>query len=51
MQPKRPQRRTITLDLPTDQIVWLDQQAAGIVSRSAFVRQLIAEAMHQQAAQ
>jgi hypothetical protein len=39
------QRRIITLDLPAEQITWLDQQAAGIMSRSAFVRQLIAAAM------
>jgi hypothetical protein len=51
MQPKRTQRRTITLDLPPEQITWLDQQAAGLISRSAFVRQLIAAAMQQQAAQ
>jgi hypothetical protein len=50
MQPKRTQRRTITFDLPPEQITWLDQQAAGLISRSAFVRQLIAAAMQQQAA-
>lgn len=43
-------RRTITLDLTSDQIAWLDQQAAGLMSRSAFVRQLIAAAMQEQAA-
>lgn len=42
-------RRTITLDLTPDQIAWLDQQAAGLMSRSAFVRQLIAAAMQQKA--
>ncbi len=47
MRPKRPKRRTITLDLPPEQITWLDQQAAGLTSRSAFVRQLIATAMQQ----
>lgn len=46
MQPKRPQRRTITIDLPPEQIAWLDQRAAtALVSRSGFVRQLIAAAM------
>jgi hypothetical protein len=45
MQPKRPQRRTITLDLPPAQIAWLDQQAGALLSRSAFVRQLINAAM------
>jgi hypothetical protein len=46
MQPKRQQRRTITLDLPPQQISWLDQQAfIALVSRSGFVRQLIAQAM------
>ena len=49
MQPQRPQRRTITLDLPPDQISWLDRQAGQLMSRSAFVRQLIAEAIQQQA--
>ena len=43
-------RRTITLDLTPEQIAWLDQQAAGLMSRSAFVRQLIAAAMQEQAA-
>ena len=39
-------RRTITLDLPQDQIFWLDRQAAmALISRSGFVRQLIAAAM------
>lgn len=47
MQPKRGQRRTITLDLPPEQIAWLDRQAATVMSRSAFVRQLIAQAMQQ----
>lgn len=47
MQPKRLKRRTITIDLPDDQIRWLDQQAAGLISRSAFVRQLIATTMEQ----
>jgi hypothetical protein len=47
MQPQRTQRRTITIDLPTAQIAWLDQQAvAALISRSGFVRQLIAAAMH-----
>jgi len=45
MQPKRPQRRTITIDLPPAQIAWLDQQAGALLSRSAFVRQLINAAM------
>jgi hypothetical protein len=48
MQPKRQQRRTITLDLPPEQIAWLDQQAGLLLSRSAFVRQLIANAMQQE---
>lgn len=51
MQPQRPQRRTITLDLPPEQIVWLDRQASAVMSRSAFVRQLIAQAMQQQVQQ
>lgn len=50
MQRQRPQRRTITLDLPPEQIAWLDKQAGTLMSRSAFVRQLIAVAMQQQAA-
>ena len=50
MQPKRNTRRTITLDLPDAQIAWLDQQAAAsLISRSGFVRQLIASAMQQAA--
>ncbi len=49
MQPKRQQRRTITLDLPPAQIAWLDQQAGALLSRSAYVRQLIDAAMQQQA--
>lgn len=46
MQPKR---RTITLDLPREQIAWLDKQAGTVMSRSAYVRQLIATAMQQAA--
>ncbi len=45
MQPRRSPRRTITLDLTPAQITWLDQQAAPLMSRSAFVRHLIAQAM------
>jgi hypothetical protein len=45
-QPKSPrQRQFITLDLPQEQVTWLDQQAAGLMSRSAFARLLIARAM------
>lgn len=51
MQQQTPQRRTITIDLPLDQITWLDQQARAVMSRSAFVRQLIAHAMQQQVQQ
>lgn len=47
MRQERPTRRTITLDLPPEQIIWLDQQAARLMSRSAFVRQLIAAAMQE----
>jgi len=49
MQQQRQQRRTITIDLPPEQIAWLDQQANPVMSRSAFVRHLIAQAMQQQA--
>lgn len=50
MQSKRQQRRTITLDLPPQQILWLDRQASlALVSRSGFVRQLLAAAMQEQA--
>lgn len=45
MKPPAQQRRTITLDLLPKQIAWLDQQASDVMSRSAFVRQLIAVAM------
>jgi hypothetical protein len=48
MHPKRQQRRTITLDLPPGQIAWLDLQAGQLMSRSAYVRQMIAAAMQQQ---
>lgn len=44
----RPKRRTITIDLPPEQITWLDKQAGQLMSRSAFVRHLIAQAMQQQ---
>jgi hypothetical protein len=47
MQSQRPQRRTITIDLPPEQIAWLDRQAGSLMSRSAFVRQLIARFMQQ----
>lgn len=42
---KRAQRRTITLDLPDEQVNWLDAQAGDVMSRSAFARVLIARAM------
>jgi len=49
MQPQRAQRRTITLDLPPQQIKWLDAQATkSLISRSGFARQLIAKAMNQE---
>jgi len=49
MQTKRPQRRTITLDLPPEQVTWLDRQATkSLISRSGFVRQLIAQAMQKE---
>jgi hypothetical protein len=51
MQPDRGRRRTITIDLPSEQIAWLDRQANAVMSRSAFVRQLIARAMQQQVQQ
>lgn len=44
MKPKAP-RRTITLDLPPEQVAWLDRKAGDLLSRSAFVRQMIAQAM------
>ena len=45
-QAKSPrQRQFITLDLPAEQVAWLDAQAAGLMSRSAFARVLIAKAM------
>lgn len=48
MHPQRTQRRTITIDLPPDQIDWLDKQAANaLISRSGYVRQLIAKAMQE----
>lgn len=45
MKPNGKPRRIITVDLPADQIAWLDQQAGQLMSRSAYVRQLIAQAM------
>lgn len=38
-------RRTVTVDLPLSQIQWLDEKASHLMSRSAFVRQLISKAM------
>lgn len=50
MRPQRTPRRTITLDLPKQQIAWLDKQATqALISRSGYVRQLIAKAMQQEA--
>lgn len=49
MTAKPAARRTITLDLPPEQIAWLDHQAGKLMSRSAYVRQLIAAAMQQKA--
>jgi len=51
MQPDRQRRRTITLDIPQDQIEWLDQQAnLNHITRSAFVRQFVAAAMKETSA-
>lgn len=47
--PMQPKRRTITLDLPREQIAWLDKQAGAVMSRSAYIRQLIANAMQEMA--
>ncbi len=48
MTTKPANRRTITLDLTSEQISWLDEQAViALISRSGFVRQLIAAAMQQ----
>lgn len=42
-QAKSPrQRQFITLDVPLDQVQWLDEQAGDIMSRSAFARLLFA---------
>ena len=49
MQPNRATRRTITLDLTPEQINWLDQQASPLMSRSAFVRQLLNKIIQDQA--
>jgi len=38
-------RHVITLDLPSEMVAWMDAQAHGIMSRSAFARALIAQAM------
>jgi hypothetical protein len=44
-RPRRP-RQFITVDMPPDQVAWLDAQAkANLCSRSAFVRQLIQRLM------
>ena len=49
MRPSRPSRRTITLDIPQSLVDWLDQQAENLtISRSAFVRLLIANAQKEQ---
>lgn len=50
MQAERTQRRTVTIDLPQEQIAWLDKQAGALMSRSAYVRQLIAKSMQEQGA-
>lgn len=49
MRPERTPRRTITLDIPQSLIDWCDTQAQSLtISRSAFVRQLIANAQKEQ---
>lgn len=46
MPKDRPKRKTVTVDLPAEQIAWLDQQAASSDrSRSSFLRILIAAQM------
>lgn len=46
MPKDRPKRKTVTVDLPQDQIDWLDRQAeSSDRSRSSFLRTLIAAQM------
>lgn len=46
MPKDRPKRKTVTVDLPQEQIDWLDLQAAALDrSRSSFLRTLIAAQM------
>lgn len=45
-RPRANRRNLITLDLPPEQVAWLDRRAAATDrSRSAFARTLIAAAM------
>jgi Arc/MetJ-type ribon-helix-helix transcriptional regulator len=47
----RKNRIQTAVDLPPDQVAWLDAQAkAALCSRSAFVRQLIQRLMAEQGA-
>jgi hypothetical protein len=48
-QPSRQaqQRVPISLSLPREQLAWLDQTSAGVMSRASLIRLLIDRAMSQ----
>jgi hypothetical protein len=47
----KPRKKAISLELPVEQLEWLDSRSGVLMSRAALIRSLIAEAMQRQAAQ
>lgn len=42
---QKPRKKAISLELPVEQLAWLDSRAGSLMSRAALIRSLIAEAM------
>jgi len=46
----KPHKKAISLELPVEQLEWLDARSGSLMSRAALIRSLIAEAMRRSAA-
>jgi hypothetical protein len=47
----KPRKKAISLELPVEQLEWLDSRSGFLMSRAALIRSLIAEAMQRAAAE
>lgn len=46
----KPRKKAISLELPIEQLEWLDSRSGSLMSRAALIRSLIAEAMQREKA-